>query len=282
MKDGTVRFNPGVLNPEIVRAAGPIDPDVGILLIRPPGGGRPVAGLTVFALHLDTVGGTEYSADYPFFLQETLRQEFGPGFVSVVGAGTCGDINHIDVTRRQGPRTEAIGRALARTVLDQAPTLEPLKEPDLKVARAVIDVPLQRYGPEEVKAARETLDAFDPAKTPFLETVKAVKILDLAENYPGGTESLEVQAFRLGPGLAVVTMPGEVFVEHGLAVKRGSPFPTTFVVELANANPAYVPTRKAFDEGSYEVVNSRVAPGGGERLVEAALGLLKGLAGGPR
>ena len=63
LKDGTVRFNPGVLNPDIVRAAGPIDPDLPFVLIAKDK--QPVGSLTVFALHLDTVGGTEYSADYP-------------------------------------------------------------------------------------------------------------------------------------------------------------------------------------------------------------------------
>jgi hypothetical protein len=33
-----------------------------------------------------------------------------------------------------------------------------------------------------------------------------------------------------------------------------------------------VPTKKAFAEGSYETVNSRVKPGGGEMLVKAAVG----------
>ena len=55
MKKGGVRFNPGQLNPGIVRVAGPIDPDAGIieLLSRE---GAPLASLVVFALHLDTVG----------------------------------------------------------------------------------------------------------------------------------------------------------------------------------------------------------------------------------
>ena len=77
--------------------------------------------------------------------------------------------------------------------------------------------------------------------------------------------------------VAVVGLPGEVFVDLGLAIKRASPFATTLVVELCNDTPGYIPTRKAFGEGSYETVNSRVQPGGGEMLVEAASRLLKAL-----
>ena len=88
---------------------------------------------------------------------------------------------------------------------------------------------------------------------------------------------LEVQAFRLGGDVAVVGLPGEVFVDLGLAIKRASPFATTLVVELCNDAPGYIPTRKAFREGSYETVNSRVQPGGGELLVDAASRLLKSL-----
>jgi neutral ceramidase len=82
---------------------------------------------------------------------------------------------------------------------------------------------------------------------------------------------------RLAPEVAVVTLPGEVFVELGLAIKRASPFRTTLVIELANDNPAYIPTKKAFAEGSYETVNSRVQPGSGEQMAEAATRLLKEL-----
>jgi hypothetical protein len=115
----------------------------------------------------------------------------------------------------------------------------------------------------------------------FLEQVEAYKITDL-QLREGETLPLEVQVFRLSKELAIVTLPGEVFVELGLAIKRASPFKTTLVIELANDGPGYIPTRKAFAEGSYETVNSRIQPGGGEMLVDAAVRLLKELARTPR
>jgi neutral ceramidase len=71
--------------------------------------------------------------------------------------------------------------------------------------------------------------------------------------------------------------PGEAFVELGLAIKKASPFANTMVVELSQDCPDYVPTRKAFREGSYEVVCSWVEPGGGEMLADSAVRLLKQL-----
>src|ERR1019366_6863996 len=50
MKNGKVVFNPGQLNPDIVKPAGPTDPDVGILLARDEKTKQPFAGLTVFAV----------------------------------------------------------------------------------------------------------------------------------------------------------------------------------------------------------------------------------------
>jgi hypothetical protein len=72
-------------------------------------------------------------------------------------------------------------------------------------------------------------------------------------------------------------LPGEVFVELGLAIKAASPFKTTLIIELANDDAAYIPTKKAFAEGSYETVNSHIQPGGGELLVDAAIKLLNEL-----
>ena len=79
--------------------------------------------------------------------------------------------------------------------------------------------------------------------------------------------------------MAIVCLPGEVFVELGLAIKLGSPFRTTIVIELSNAvESIYVPHRAAYAGGSYEVTNSTVQPGSGEILVETALTLLRAAA----
>jgi neutral ceramidase len=278
MKDGSVRFNPGQQNADIVRVAGPIDPDVGIVRLRSVGESpKDLAALVVFALHLDTLGGTDYSADYPGVLQAELRKSLGGEFVSLFGAGTCGDINHVDVSIKGRRTTAEIGTLLAETVAGGLPKLARVTEPSLAVARAAVEVPLQRYSAEEIARAKERMDKVGTKELTFLEQVEATKIVDL-QLRKGNTIALEVQAIRLSRDVAIVTLPGEVFVELGLEIKRTSPFKTTLVMELTNDTPAYIPTRRAFLEGSYEVVNSRIESGGGEAMVEAAGKLLKELA----
>jgi len=277
MKDGTVRFNPGVLNPDIVRAAGPIDPDVGIVFLKETAKAAPLAAIVKFALHLDTVGGTLYAADYPYYIEQSLREKYGDKFVLLFGTGTCGDINHIDVTKKDRLKTEFIGGALGDTVSAAAGDLKAVSAPALAVRSEVVQVPLQRYSPEDIAWARENVKKVGTPDLPFLDQVKAYKILSL-ELRGGDTIGLEVQVFRLSRDVAVVGLPGEVFVDLGLAIKQASPFATTLVIELCQDAPGYIPTEKAFAEGSYETVNSRIAPGGGEKMTQTAIRLLKELA----
>jgi hypothetical protein len=288
MTDGTVEFNPGVENPDIVRPMSPIDPDVHIVLIRRANDGTAIASLSVFANHLDTTGGTEFSADYPYYLAESLKDEFGDDFISIFGTGPCGDINHIDVSSKPSPTTEEIGRTLAETVKNETPTLTAV-DPALAVKTETVLTPLQQYTEEELAWARQ--DDPEPLynERPFLQRRRQMKIIDLQEIRESGEAipptigmkdwrlPLEVQVVRLGNETAVVALPGEVFVELGLAIKKASPFENTMIVELANTGPAYVPNREAFAEGAYEVINSRVAPGGGEMMVDAAVNMLNEL-----
>jgi hypothetical protein len=301
MKDGTIRFNPGFLNPDIVRPVGPIDPDVGILLFRDAKTNRPISSLTNFSLHLDTVGvKTHYSADYPYHMAESLKAELGDEFLSVFGTGPCGDVNHFDVSRPRAGSTanrgqtmltpyqpkptdaspsplcaEYIGKALAKTVANAIPSLQ-RKTPSLAVRSETFQAPLATYSEMDLDWAR----ASRGTSMAFLMRVRASRILgleSLRKKY-GETMPVQVQVFRLSADTAIVTLPGEVFVGHSFAIKKASPFKNTLVIELANSNDMhYVPTRKAFCEAGYEVVNSRLESGAGEMMVDTALRLMKTL-----
>jgi hypothetical protein len=107
-----------------------------------------------------------------------------------------------------------------------------------------------------------------------LERLRRTEAIAPTVEREGWKLPLEVQVIGIGKDFAVVGLPGEVFVELGLAIKKSSPFKTTLVIELTNSHIAYVPTRKAFSQGSYEIINSRLAPGGGEMMVEAAISML--------
>jgi hypothetical protein len=282
MKDGTVRFNPGRRNPDIVRPAGPIDPAVTLLLLSDAASGKPLASLTNFAMHLDTIGGTDYAADYPYYVEKRLRDKLGNDFVSFFGTGTCGDINHINVNATDNQlkghaEAERIGNTLGDTVVATLPKLVAQGQPSLAIRQKLIEVPAQQFSADEVAKAKDRMTKIGTRELTFLEQVECNKIVDVSQRYASGKVPIEVVAMRLSPDVAIVTLPGEVFVELGLAIKQSSPFKNTLVIELTNDSPAYVPTKKAFAEGSYEIVNSRVAPGGGEKLADLAISLLKEL-----
>jgi len=278
MKNGKVAFNPGQLNPNIVRPAGPADPDVGILLARNRKSALPFAAATVFAMHADVVGGTEYSADYAYFLEHNLRNSFGSNFISAFGAGCSGDLNHINVNKKEPFKgmdvAKQIGTTLGRTVTTASTNLPMINKPSFAVKSVKVMVPLQQPTAAQLADTHAKYEKLGDPKGDFFEKVIGMKILDL-EKRGSPTWPMEVQVFRLDADTAIVCLPCEIFAELGLSIKQESPFRNTIVISICNDRPSYVPTRHAFDEGSYEVTNARVKPGAGEMLVDAAVKLLR-------
>lgn len=299
MRDGSVKTWQRYSNPDVIRAAGPIDPEIGLLTIRDPDGNQLRGVLSNFALHLDTVGGTRWSADYPFFIEQTLKASNGKDVISIFGTGCCGDINHSDPSRPERNKADFIGGSLGKSITDALEDLQPIENPALKVRSQVVRLPLQDATKEEVARSVQLVElARSGQKIDFFDHVTAYKklILDqlrhekphtqtdqhitwgLSRSLAGTGETLpvEVTAITLGSDVAIVCLPGEVFVELGLAIKQASPFRTTLVIELSNAvETIYIPHRAAYAGGSYEVTNSAVQPGSGEMLVETALTLLR-------
>ena len=231
-------------------------------------------------MHLDTTGGTLYSADYPKPLEDRLKLAFGKDFTLLFATGTCGDINHRDVQSRQQRSTETLGEMLGETVAkaSEGGKLTSGGTPSLAVRSMKVMAPLQSFSEVEIAQAKKNMARIGTRGFPFMEAVETNKIVDVQLlRSKGDSVQLEVQAFRLDQDTAIVTLPAEIFVELGLKIKAESPFKTTLVVELANDSLEYIPTKKAFGEGSYEITNSYVQPGTGEKLADAAIVLLKEL-----
>lgn len=301
MRDGSVKTWQSYSNPDVVRPAGPIDPEIALLTVRDEKG-QPLGILSNFALHLDTVGGTKWSADYPYFIEQTLRKAAGAELISIFGAGCCGDINHANPRSKERNKADFIGNSLGESIQKHLSQLKRLENPHLVVKSQVVQLPLQDATKEEVAHALEVLAAVKRReKVDFFEHVTAYKkvMLDqmrhrkphavgtehltwgLSRSLAGVGETLptDVTVMTLGRDVAIVCLPGEVFVELGLAIKQASPFETTLIVELSNCvETIYIPNRPAYVGGSYEVTNSNLQPGGGELLVETALGLLRAAA----
>ena len=302
MKDGTVGWNPGVKNPNIIRPIGVIDPQVNVIYAETVGqepaaaveklevdGSRrpvktdkkPLLTYVNFALHLDTTGGDLISADFPATLARRLAEYKGPQMLTIFANGACGNINHINVNwvaRQTSPEAaRRLGTILSADVLKAYMDLKDVEDTVLRVRNEVVQLPLAKHTDEELRQAREIV-ARQGANASFLERVKAYRILDTAAQQ-GKPMDVDVQVFALGQDIAWVALPGEVFVELGLNIKAASPFQQTNIIELANGITPYIPHRSAFSEGQYEVVSSRYAEGAGELLVATAIRLLAELHG---
>lgn len=299
MKDGTVGWNPGIRNSNIMRPIGVIDPQVNVIYAETIGhnpveimaadGSRhaaktdkkPLLTYVNFAMHLDTTGGTLISADYPVTLARLLADYKGPEMLTIFANGACGNINHLNVNwvaKQSSPEAaKRLGTILAADVLKAYPDLQNVEDVTLRVRNELVQLPLAKHTDEELSQAREIVARQD-ANVSLLDQAKAYRILDVAAQQ-GKPMDVDVQVFALGRDIAWVALPGEIFVELGLNIKAASQFQQTNIVELANGRSQYIPHRSAFSEGQYEVISSRYAEGTGELLVTTAIRMLAELHG---
>ncbi len=275
MRDGRVKTNPGVRNPEIVRTEGPVDPTVGLLKVEGQGG-RPIAAVVTFGNHVDTLGRNEVSADWPGALSRHLKRRFGKKFVTVFLCGVQGNVNHVNVRGRgpiMGPRvTERIGLRVAAAVAKAWKRIPVVSEARMATLERKVRFPRRRIARKELSGARvllkgvrlpyrvtRPLTSFDLAKGSLEgDRLEAQEIFALAR-FKGRREAAGLLGIAVG-NTAWLAVPGEVFVETGLTLRRRSPFRHTFVAGLANGYLGYMPTDAAFRKGGYETMPARSSP----------------------
>jgi neutral ceramidase len=271
MKDGTVVSNPHKGQDEllvnVVRPAGPTDAALPVLYAE-SSAGKPLATVLNFAMHLDTTGGTDYSADFPYQISKILADVKGAEMLSHFTIGAAGNVNHYylldpkKVRRTKGFQEAArIGTLIAAEVVRTYNRVQPIATAPLKISREVVRLMiLEEKAPALAKQFGN--------KPEFHDGEMMVRRVDGKLTFDA-----EVMVITVGDELAFVGLPGEMFVELGLAVKQGSPYQFTFINTLANGSIGYVANRKAFGEGSYGAApaSTRSNPGSGEALVDSAV-----------
>ncbi|MGN6755198.1 MAG: neutral/alkaline non-lysosomal ceramidase N-terminal domain-containing protein [Thermomicrobiales bacterium] len=290
---------------------GVIAPAVPVLRFQRPDG--TVAALLVnYACHPVTLGPDNLltTADYPGYVVRTLEAIY-PGALALFATGCCGQINTGHTARdgtfgrglawRTYGEAERLGRTVAGAATQAAEQAAreaaalPIASPPIhtvpvQVARRTVAMPLlpvasaaeiaaqmANWEAERARLVRDGGAAGEIGQyTVWLEWADAF----LARQLPAAVEA-EVQVITLGE-VVLVLLPGEMFVEFGLAIKeRAAPRPV-ITLAYANGTPGYIPHRSAYPEGGYEVEEAYryygypacFAPEAGETLVEAALELL--------
>ncbi|MGB9641966.1 MAG: hypothetical protein ACP5JO_01585 [Candidatus Ratteibacteria bacterium] len=246
-----------------IGSAGPIDPEIGIFCFDDLHG-NPVAIIFHFTLHTNTNFGPKFSADYPGVVAARIRERFGPDVITLFMPGACGDINSTGLKHRQ------VGDALAEKIISAIETRKPASGPVfLDVKKNEITVPIRDFSKDQTDRIMTSGWDEESQKVFFKE-------LEIMRKTGRKEDRTVLQAWCIGD-TGFVSLPGELFVEWGLKIKKESSFPFTYPVELGGDYLGYLITQQAWKQIGYESLIARSArptPTGVEKMVQKAIEML--------
>jgi hypothetical protein len=252
--------------------AGPVDPELLAVGIRERDG-TVRAVLVNYPMHVDVIGGGSadfVSADWPGVMEEAVAGVYGDQAVTLFVNGTCGDINHrLWRDSRQPGEGEAkaiqMGRTYGGLAVAAVEVAEPMEQTGCGSKFEDLQIPYYTRDEElmaEIEAMKQRgdLEYFEEA------TIKRVEQWD----QDGEIADVPVQVMRFGE-LMIVGLPGEIFTEWGLEIKRWSPAPWTIIVELANDSLGYIPTTDQAMRGGYgakPILSRRLIADAGRQITD--------------
>lgn len=251
--------------------------------------GSAIATVVGYGCHTVAVGPDvlAYSADYPAPLRDAVREWTGGECVYLQGAAgnvlpRVGFARSLEPATRMGRRLAlaALGALAGRDawateharVADGSVTpisryvkrTLPTPPPALEAVELDVELPLLPLpSPEEIAALRAAADAALEAAVATGADPGEVNVLRYESTWARMTEQAirdgsarpsvngPVHALRIGDG-AIVTGPGEIFSEIGLAVRERSPAAVTLYAGYTNDLITYFASASAYPHGGYE------------------------------
>jgi len=297
MKDGSVRTNPGVGNPDIRESIGQPDESLQLIVLKRHDG-KDIA-LVNFQVHPDVIGGTRFSADYPGFVRRIMENALDGQAHCVYLNGAQGDTNHLNTAPGPGDAkglTEVhfdglrgyeysrnMGRAIAGEAVKLFGRTAAGRSGPVRFAQRSARIPSNRPKPEDLPEAQRIADLHNAGRddqlpwkdmeltTAVAEALRMIALKDGPTDY-----DLKLTAFSMGD-VALLGIPGEPFTEIGRQIKQHSPYATTLACCVTNGAEGYFPTQEAYDQGGYEARSSFYRRGVAEIIIREASLLLQEL-----
>ena len=272
MKDGTVRMNPGIEHPDLVKPTGPIDPELAMMYVETEDK-IPISAVANFSLHyIGTDNGSALSADYFGHFDHLMQRYLGETCISLLWNAASGQINNIDFsgqtkwTARGHQQAVKMANVLTGHFITEMQFMEMRETLQLSGKLGTLTFPRKQITSEDLEVAEKVLSVetgtYDGYETgPFSWVVGQPIPKNLVDIYALECQRLAklpeqmtapAQVLRLGEA-AIVALPGEVFVETGLNIKSKSDAKPLFLVSLANGYIGYICTDEALtQQGGYE------------------------------
>lgn len=266
-----------------------IDPALGVWRVEDRQG-RLMAVVLNYACHPTCLMGENrlVSAEYPGYAVRQVQQATGAITLFITGA-----IGDVGPAQRGWAVLEQIGQAVADEALRVLPTITMHNWRKLSVRHEALALPLLPLPTAtelttEISRWRAAAPTTGSATLPFHPKIPGAMVAwaerSLAQIQSGRAQTTvptEIQVIQVGP-LVLVSAPGELFVELGLAIKRGQGRRRVFVCGFANDSIGYIPARRAYPAGGYEIAEAykyyrypaALAPEAGEQLVARARALI--------
>jgi len=245
----------------------PVDHDVLVMRVDDLNG-KPIAILVNFASHPSILGADNllYSGDYVSYVQSVVEKAYDGEVTAMFSTGAGGDIK-IAVVTEDGTRFRYTdledcrrnGTIIAAEAVKVAESIEtkPVEMISTKVMQANLpfvalpSIEEMEKAKEAIKRQLAELDAQDKRavqRRMQLEwaeaTLRAIRDGSAPKSFPA-----EVQLMRIGDEIAFFAVPGELFVEVGMKLKRAMGLPGAFVVAYANGGVGYLPSKRAEEWG---------------------------------
>jgi hypothetical protein len=279
--------------------SGPADAEVSILGAY-RANGTPIAFIMNYPCHGVVLceDNLLYSRDWPGFAMDEIETEAasagGPRPISIFIQGATGNID--PRSRGNFEVAKEHGRAMGRGAFDALQHAPSIADAGIAVRRIALNLKLKDLSADLAVArscAAQTQASLDNhrggdgyqlkrlrdhhaqsrAALAALEALEEQNRRDRRVDMTRGELATAMTVVTVG-NLAIVGIPGELFVELGLALKANPSFTQTFVGCYCNDLIGYIPTRAAYPEGGYEVDTARIAAGSGETIVDTALSAL--------